>query len=224
MKPPPSLSLPARLYLLACDPRRNRLPGRQQTGYLLRAAALTDLVLRGCLVDARGRPAVSGPATGDAVLDGVGAEIAQQRPRRWKVWVRRGERQILDAVEHQLSAAGLVAVESRPVLGIFPRRHIELADLDGVERSRAAVRDILLGDLPLERVDPADAALVALAAAGQLRSVVSGREQRQRRHRIRALTERSGAAVPALRQVLSDLQSAAVTAATVAAAASSGGS
>ena len=44
-------SLPAQLYLLAYDPRRERLTARTQLGYLMRAAALTDLRLGGHIAD-----------------------------------------------------------------------------------------------------------------------------------------------------------------------------
>jgi hypothetical protein len=40
-------SLPARVYLLAYDRRRQRLTARPQLGFLLRAAAMADLELGG---------------------------------------------------------------------------------------------------------------------------------------------------------------------------------
>src|SRR5438128_2456265 len=53
MEPPTSLA--ARLYLLAWDPRRERVVGTTQLGAALRAAALVDLVLRGRLAIDAGR-------------------------------------------------------------------------------------------------------------------------------------------------------------------------
>jgi hypothetical protein len=101
------LSLPAQAYLLACDVEKNRLRDRQRAGYLIRGAALTDLLLRGHLVDNDGvAVAVSGGTAGDEVLAELLGEIARSRPRRWKIWVRMDFRGTLRAVETQLEAAG----------------------------------------------------------------------------------------------------------------------
>jgi Golgi phosphoprotein 3 (GPP34) len=75
-------SLPARLYLLAYDRRRQRLTARTQLGYVLRAAALADLELRGNLTDQDGKARVAGDrVVADPVLDAVLQEIAGSRPR-----------------------------------------------------------------------------------------------------------------------------------------------
>lgn len=62
---------------------------------------------------------------------------------------------------------------------------------------------------------------MALAAAGELRSVVSSKDTRAYRARIKELTERSGAAAPALAHVLREIQ-AAVTAGAVVGVVASG--
>src|SRR3982074_3643993 len=59
MKPPESL--PSELFLLAYDTRKRRLTARAQLGYVVRAAALADL-LRGNLVDESGKAQAATPA------------------------------------------------------------------------------------------------------------------------------------------------------------------
>ena len=74
-------SLPALVYLLACDPERQKLTGTE-LAVVVRGAALADLNLRGCLVeDGRTLRASGTRRTGDRVLDGVLSEISEARPR-----------------------------------------------------------------------------------------------------------------------------------------------
>ena len=88
-------SLPARLFLLALNPTRQRLTAAQHLGYLLRAAALTDLELRGLISDESGKVRVGTQLrAGDPVLDAMLAEIAGDRPRSWRSWVQRRHRAI----------------------------------------------------------------------------------------------------------------------------------
>lgn len=84
------LSLPAKAYLLACDTGRDRLPHRERVALLVRAAALTDLVLRGRITDDGGRPVVAGRGgTGDLVLDDLLAELTADPHRKWRARVDR---------------------------------------------------------------------------------------------------------------------------------------
>jgi hypothetical protein len=78
----PPDTLPAKLYLLACDVDRHRLTDRRDLGYLLRGAVLADLSLRGCLSDDDGtaKPS-SSKRSGDRVLDDVLREITEGRSR-----------------------------------------------------------------------------------------------------------------------------------------------
>jgi hypothetical protein len=122
-------SLPARLYLLAYDKRRQRLAARTQLGHVLRAAALADLELRGSLTDEDGKVrVVVDPPVGDPVLDAALEEIAGSRPRTWGHWVRAGQRAIKRAVRDQLEAGRWIRVEPRRVLGLFPSAAITLRD------------------------------------------------------------------------------------------------
>ncbi|OXM44307.1 GOLPH3/VPS74 family protein [Amycolatopsis alba] len=198
------LSLPAKAYLLACDVGKNKLRDRQRAGLMIRGAALTDLVLRGRVADDDGKVAVpdAGP-TGDLVLDEMLAEIAGESPRKWKWWVRKDARGTLEALESQLETAGVIDMKTGRVLGLFPSRNPIVRDPAVVERLRASVDQALRGPSP---VSDTDAALTALAAAVELRGVVSGKDRRRYKDRIEELGERGGDAVPALRKLFRELR------------------
>ncbi len=84
-------SLPARLFLLACEVEKEQLKWGDQLGYAIRAGTLAELAARGCVADDKGRVrAVGGHRTGDPVLDGALRVIAEHpRARRWHTWVQR---------------------------------------------------------------------------------------------------------------------------------------
>jgi hypothetical protein len=214
------LSLPARAYLLACDTARNRLPDRERVALLVRAAGLTDLVLRGQVADDGGRPAVTGAGgTGHLVLDDLLAELTAEPHRKWRAWVRRGARGTLHSLEAQLDAAGVITLRTSRVLGLFPRRRPEVREPASAAALRAEVRAALRGDAP---VSADTAALTSLAAAVELGEVLPRAERRRHRDRLARLEEQAGAAVPALRKVIRELR-AARTAAISAASGGGGG-
>jgi hypothetical protein len=200
-------SLAARIYLLAYDPARQRLTARGELGVLTRAANLTELLLRGQLRDDDGRPAVVGGAS-DPLL----TEIADSRPRPWAHWVGRGEKAAVSAVKDELIAAGLIRTESYRVLGIFPATRVIVLDPMVVPRLREAVSQILRDPNPADRVDPRDAAMVALAVAGGVRTAVDRRTARAYKQRIAELAEAAGPSVPAARKVIRARQAAAASA------------
>ncbi|MDX3195039.1 GPP34 family phosphoprotein [Streptomyces sp. MN03-5084-2B] len=211
------LSLPARAYLLACDTARDRLPDRERVALLVRAAALTDLVLRDRVTDDGGRPVVAGPGgTGHLVLDDLLAELAADPHRKWRAWVRRGARGTLQSLEAQLDAAGVIALRTSRVLGLFPRRRPEVREPATAAALREEVRTALRSETPVS----ADiAALTSLAAAVELGAVLPRAERRRHRDRLARLEEQAGAAIPALRKVVRELRAAR----TAAIAAGSGG-
>jgi hypothetical protein len=220
------LSLPARLYLLAWDTARCRITGAAHLHHLVRAGALTELAQRGLLVDDDGiaTPVGLDAATGDPVLDGLLELIHESRPRRWKTWVTLRARHTLDAVREQLTATGHLRARRKRVLGVFPSVDHDLARVAVVDALREDARRILLGPVPVAEVSDRDAALVALAAAAELRTVVPARDRRRYRDRIEDLTERSGAAAPALRRVVREVRTAMIAsaAATASSAAATG--
>ncbi|KLL12926.1 MULTISPECIES: GPP34 family phosphoprotein [Protofrankia] len=212
-------SLPARLYLVSCDPDRERLTGRPYLGYLLRAAALTDLFLAGRLVDVRGRAQVIPPsaATGrvrdvDPLLEGILRKIERSsRPRSWKYWIRREARPTVRAVRDQLETAGWIRVEPRRILLLFPADTITVRDPRVVRELRGNAGRVARGGVPLARVDPYDAAVVALAAAARLKTVLTRAQRREHRARIAQLTELCGPPPIALRKVIAADQASAAS-------------
>ncbi|WP_428935871.1 GOLPH3/VPS74 family protein [Streptomyces sp. ACT015] len=195
--PDGSLSLPARLYLLAWDIRRSEVTD----GPLVRSGALAELSRRGLLVDDDGiaTPADLDTETGDAVLDGLLELVRESRPHRWGSWVTTHARVTLDAAREQLTAEGFLTAERRRVLGVFPSVTYALARRSAVAVLSDEVRQVLAGPPPVADVADRDAALAALALAGHL--LPAGDPARGE-----ALTARASAAVPGLRAVLAELR------------------
>lgn len=116
----------------------------------------------------------------------------------------------LDAVRAQLAADGYLRAEKTRVLGVFPSVEYEIDRVAVVDALRAEAREVLEGPMPVEEVPEQDAALVALAAGAELRTLLSGKEQRQYKQRIEDLVERSGATTPALKKAVQEVRSAVV--------------
>ncbi|CNE71050.1 Uncharacterised protein [Mycobacterium tuberculosis] len=199
-------SLPARMYLLAYDLRKQRMTsGRVRLGYVLRAAALTELYLDGRLGEERRRPVPGTP--GDDPY-GLVAQIAASRPRSWQHWVRKDARAIVGTVRDELVRDGWIRVRARRILGVFPHQEVTVKDPRVVKTLWGGASSALRGR-PVAHVNSYDAAAVALAAAGELTSVLPGPDRRRHRRRIEELTARSGPAAPAVGKVIRTLNSAA---------------
>lgn len=207
-----SLSLPARLYLLAWDTTKLKVTDAAHLPHIVRAGALTELAQRGLLADVDGIATPTDPdaQTGDPVLDGLLELVEESRPHRWKTWVGLRARVTLDAVRAQLAADGYLRAEKTRVLGVFPSVEYEIDRVAVVDALRAEAREVLEGPVPVEQVPERDAALVALAAGAELRTLLSGKEQRQYKQRIEDLVERSGATTPALKKAVQEVRSAVV--------------
>lgn len=210
--PTGSLSLPARLYLLAWDTTKLKVTDAAHLPHIVRAGALTELAQRGLLADVDGIATPTDPdaQTGDPVLDGLLELVEESRPHRWKTWVGLRARVTLDAVRAQLAADGYLRAEKTRVLGVFPSVEYEIDRVAAVDRLREEAREVLEGPVPVEEVPEPDAALVALAAGAELRTLLSGKEQRQYKQRIEDLAERSGATTPALKKAVQEVRSAVV--------------
>ncbi|MEV2216721.1 GPP34 family phosphoprotein [Streptomyces sp. NPDC050997] len=204
-----SLSLPARLCLLAWDTGTAEVSGAAQLPPLVRAGALTELAQRGLLTDEDGiaTPVDLDTDTGDPVLDGLLELVRESLPHRWRTWVTLRARITLDAVREQLTADGCLRAEKRRVLGVFPTVEYVLDRPAVVESLRAQTRTVLLGPVPVAEVSERDAALAALAAASGL---LSGGEYPP--GRLEELTERGGAAAPVLRTVVREVRTTRVAA------------
>ncbi|MHA5051399.1 GOLPH3/VPS74 family protein [Streptomyces sp. SD15] len=213
-----SLSLPVRLYLLAWDTTRLKVTGATHLHHLVRAGALTELAQRGLLTDVDGiaTPVDLDARTGDVVLDGLLELVEESRPRKWKAWVTLRAHVTLDAVRAQLAAEGYLRAEKKRVLGLFPSVDYQLDRVTAVDALQEEAREVLHGPVPVAEITDRDAALVALAAAAELRTLAPGKERRVHKQRIEELTDRSGAAAPALKQVIQEVRTAVIAAATTA--------
>jgi hypothetical protein len=196
------------VFLLAVDPGRHRLRGVFELGYVLRAAALVDLQLSGDLVDDAGRPGLSDAdrsGSPDPVVDAVRRQVAVGPRRRWAYWIRKDARKTIRVVRDQLVTDRRIALEPHRILGILPTRRIVLLDPFVRDRIVGAV-DAALGDgWP---VGERTAALVALVAAAQMRTVLPWARRRAHGQRIAELTARTGPVPVALRKVLRDMRAA----------------
>ncbi|ROP47677.1 GPP34 family phosphoprotein [Streptomyces sp. PanSC9] len=187
------------MYLLAHDDTTHGPYDRSRTELLVRAAALVDLAMRGRLGEDGGTVTVSGSRpTGDPVLDGVLRDAAGGHG--WKQLVRQNRKRTLREVEDRLAAEGLLTVRERR--NPFGTRRLTLTDSAARTAPHARVTAALHGDGPVQDIPLADAALLALAAAGGVRSVVSRRDRKTFRARIDAGTARLAALAPGLEKTV----------------------
>ncbi|BDM74472.1 hypothetical protein HEK616_79590 (plasmid) [Streptomyces nigrescens] len=190
------------MYLLAHDDAAEGPYDRSRTELLVRAAALIDLALRGRLGETGGTVTVSGTEpTGDPVLDGVLRDATAGHG--WKHLMRRHRKRTLTEVEDRLAAAGLLTVQTPPTR--FGTRRLTVADRAVPAALHARVSAVLHGDGPVQEIPTADAALLALAAAGGIRSVVSRQDQNLFRARIDACTGSLAALAPGLEKAVRTL-------------------
>ncbi len=191
------------MYLLAYDDAAEGPYDRSRTQLLVRAAALVDLASRGRLEeDGGGKVTVSGARpTGDPVLDGVLRDAAARHG--WKHLVRRHRKQTLTQVEDRLAAAGVLTVKVPRTP--FGTRRLTVTDRAVPAALRARVSAALHGDRPVRELPAADAALLALAAAGGIRSVVSRQDHKTFRARIDACTGLLAALAPGLEKAVRTL-------------------
>ena len=191
--------LPCLMYLLAHDDAAEGPYDRPRTQLLVRAAALIDLALRGRLGEEDGTVTVSGTKpTGDPVLDGVLREAAAAHG--WRHLMRSDRKRTLTQVEDRLAAAGLLtAKEPRTPFGT---RRLTVTDRAVPAALHARVSAALHGDGPVREIPAADAALLALAAAGGVRSVVSRQDHKTYRTRIDACTGTLAALAPGLERAV----------------------
>ncbi|MFJ9543647.1 GPP34 family phosphoprotein [Streptomyces sp. NPDC101225] len=183
-----SLSIPARLCLLAWDPAG----AEAAAAHLVRAGALIELVRRGLLTDEDGiaTPADLDTLTGDAVLDGLLELVRESMPHRWRAWVGLHARVTADAVREQLTADGWLRAEKKRVLGVFPSVEHVLQREDAVAALRQEARDVWRGR---GEVSGQEAAAVALAAAAGVRGLVPDGSREQLKGRVEELVGRGGA-------------------------------
>ncbi|PBC93502.1 uncharacterized protein (TIGR04222 family) [Streptomyces sp. Ag82_O1-15] len=191
------------MYLLAYDDAAEGPYDRSRTELLVRTAALVDLALRGRLEeDGGGTVTVSGAQpTGDPVLDGVLRDAAAGHG--WKRLVRRHRKQTLTQVEDRLAAAGVLTVRAPRTR--FGTRRLTVSDPAVPAALRARVFAALHGDDLVTVIPAADAALLSLATAGRIRTVVSRQDHKTFRARIDACTGHLAAFAPGLEKAVRTL-------------------
>lgn len=206
--------LAANAFLIAYNVEKKKLAGGSTHGILVRAAALAELSLGGQLADQNGKAEPTGRRTEDPLLEVVLDQIAASKPRAWKYWVNKDHKGTYRAVREQLVVERVITVEDVRLFGLVVKKNVTVRDTRVVRELVASARRAVLGSTVVDRLDPRDAALVALVAAVELNTVFSGRERREHRDKIRQLADRTGPAVKALRKAVEDQQAAATAAAT----------
>ncbi|HUQ60096.1 GOLPH3/VPS74 family protein [Lentzea sp.] len=151
----------------------------------------------------------------DPVLqESVGRFDKPMKPQRA---VERLRKKVRENVAAQLEARGVVRVEARKVLGIFPGRSYVITDERAAERVRKAVGEVVLG---YRGADERTGALIALLyAVKSVHKVVDGnRRDMDKRAKEIAAGNWAGEAV---RRAVEAIQAGVVAATAAAAAASS---
>ena len=192
---------------------RKKLTRTSRLHYLVRAAALEELTLRGLITDDDGKPkVVSREVTGDPVRDGVLALIRDSGRRGWKHWISKQAGKSRNAQRDRLVAERIIRIERRRVLGLIPVERVIVRDGRAAKELQASAARALTGATPATRLDQREVALAALAAIVELDTVCKGSVRRENRQRIKELVALSGPAVPALKKVLSEEAGAAAAA------------
>jgi hypothetical protein len=210
MNPPDSL--PAKMFLLAFHPRRPRLTGRGDLGYLLRAAALAEMVLNGQLRDDGGKAVTTGRApSSDPVSAGLWHEIEADSPRSWRRLIARDRKQTFRAVRDQLAHARVIKLEAVRFLGVFPYTRTTLRDTRHARQIAEQVGRAIRGGQAADRVDRDAALLAALASAGQLKVVLGARDRRRFKARLDQFAAPAEPVVKALHRAIAAKRAAAAS-------------
>jgi hypothetical protein len=202
MKPPMPETAAGRAYLLCFDPQRARLAGQWQRGYLLRTAALADLIGRGHLADVDGKPHLTGrtPGPRDAALRAVWEDLSDRPPGSWGAAITRRPGPLDTALRDQLAADGYIRITRPP--SRFRRARIELRDPRVRGRLSAALRTALRGPEPVDRIDPRDRTVLVVLALGEIRHAIPRTAARENNRRITTAVEASAPLGGALKHVL----------------------
>jgi hypothetical protein len=183
-------SLTRSTFLLAFDLRKEKLTQRDVLGHLLRAAALTELLLAGNLADESGKArARTAPAAEPGSLPAViWEQISSSPPRSWRRWVQKDNGKAVRVVRDELAAARVISVERRRIL-LFPVERVTPRKPYLSRRLAERVGRAIRGGQPVGHLDEDVRVLAALATAAGLKTVVpSWRETRLLRNRIQQLS------------------------------------
>ena len=211
-------TLAEQAFLLCYNLDKQRMTRTDHTDYLVRAAALVELYQSGRIEDRDGKVVPArGASVRDPVLAPVLDEIGRAPTKSWKHWVRHNAKTTKRAVREGLAGKRAVSYEKGKVLLVFPHTTTTVKDTRAVKQVRARVKEALRA--PSSQLDPAGAALVALAAAVEMGFVLDRRTRREHKARIKQCMELAGPAATGLRKLIQQRRSGAIAGATVAATA-----
>lgn len=195
-------TLPARMYLLAYDLTKDKPSDKSWLDYVVRGAALAQLLAEGRLTDTGSAVVPAGGRPADEVLGLVYSEIEEAGPRDWRPLLHE-------------SKATLAAVEDQLVqTGVFERhdRGLTAVDRAAIAEVQERARQILGGHGTGVagggggNVAVLDAALVALAFVIPLQTVFDRRRRRHDRDRVEALARLVSASVPGFERLLRQMR------------------
>jgi len=185
-----SLSLQEQLLLLCLDDQS----GAFRVSWIdhgLSGGALAELMLRERIhLDERNRVVVENPApTGDDLLDRALSRLAEgRRPGRlsgWAATLYKGRPTVRDSLLARLVDRGILTPQEGRILWLFRHIRYPAADPSPELALRDRLREVLLGDVPVEqRLAILIGLLHGLRALGQLLTKVELKQQRQRVQQI----------------------------------------
>jgi hypothetical protein len=200
-------SLPASLYLLAYNTRKNELAKKAWLDYLIRGAVLCELIIGGYLVEESRRPRAAANGQGarkpaDPMLSWVLDELRGDPGLTWRRLLRQDAAQSLAAIEQRLAQQRLIS--AGPGGSVTGR--VTATDPAAIESMQESVRAALTGQVDPAALAARDAALAALAAVVPLPTVISRREARQNAAALAALGDRAAEQTPALRSLIAQMR------------------
>lgn len=208
-------SLAGKLYLLAYDFERERLAHNQYFGYLLRAGVLAELLLDGAVRDENGKVlAVANSAKSNApmiaetvsvrtVIAKTLRQIVESPGKSWRYWLRKDAKNTRREIVDRLVKQGVIRLHRNKVLGVLPTTKVTVTDAARAEVKRLGQHTKqVLRSQPVSTVQPFDAAVIALAAAGELTNVVNRAQRRDHRVRIEKFAELVSPIPDALRRLI----------------------
>lgn len=164
--------LTSRVYLLAYNTDKHRLTCNGYLGYVLRAAALTELHQAGALSDVDGKVKPGRTHLKDPLNDPVLVDVLQEisgapKLRSWAHWVRHAQTPMFRAVQQRLVEQRLISTERYRILGIFPATRVRVLEHRAVRQLRSIVSRALAGG----SVEPPDGALPRLPRSARYASL-----------------------------------------------------
>jgi hypothetical protein len=207
-----SASLPYRMYLAAYDADQDKLYDRTRTAFLVQAAIFAELLLSGYLTDAEGIAQVARDGgTGDPLLDAILQNVASAK-RSWKAHIRHGYKDSLHATEEGLVRRGELRQSRIRTLGLIPRQSTIALNPSSVRQLQGRLASVLRGSEPASQVDARDATAAALAGYGRVPTVITRKEARKRRDRVRELASAVRDLAPGLANAMEGISMTSVAA------------